>query len=188
MYSVHSKRVPAFVLPDDFVDTSTYEQQEDGAPDAQSRRDKMRPDIMTVEITPNDYQQYKLQPNMHQLSPNMPNGAARKVLIVEGRYSSDTRYIDKLHEKQQQHQRLQASLTAYGYNLTVLPITLGFYGTVSNSTVEAVRTLGIERGRVNKLLLAPHTHAITTLQATGTLRRKLEDCFKNRTSHSNRPT
>ena len=70
----------------------------------------------------------------------------------------------------------------------MLPIILGFYGTIPNSTVEAVYTLGIESKRANKLLVALHTHAITTLHATVTLRRKLEGCFKNRRSHRNRPT
>ena len=148
----------------------------------------MRSDIMTVEITPAEYQQQRLHSGMHQLSSIMPTGCARKVWIVEGGYCSDTRYVDKLHEKQQQHQRLEASLRAYGYDVSVLPIMLGFYGTIPNSAVEAVHTLGIERKRANKLLLALHTHAITTLHATVTLRRKLEGCFKNRRSHRNRPT
>ena len=96
--------------------------------------------------------------------------------------------MDKLHEKQQQHQRLEASLRAYGDDVSVLPIILGFYGTIPNSAVEAVHTLGIERKRANKLLLAVHTYAITTLHATVTFRRKLEGFFKNRRSHRNRTT
>ena len=51
----------------------------------------------------------------------------------------------------------------------MLPIIIGFYGTIPNSAVEAVHTLGIERKRANKLLLALHTHAITTLHAMVTL-------------------
>ena len=155
---VHSKRIPAFVLPDEFDDTSGSEQQAKGAAsDAQSHRDKIRPDIMTVEMTPAEYQQQKLQSGMHQLSPIMPTGHARKVWIVEGFtqvYCSDVSYVDKLHEKQQQHQRLEASLRAYGYDVSRLPILLGFYGTIPFSAVEAVHTLGIERKRANKLLLA----------------------------------
>ena len=68
-------------------------------------------------------------------------------------YCSDTRYVDKLHEKQQQHQRLEASLIAYGYDVTVLPIILGSYGTIPISAVEAVHTLGIERKRANSCYL-----------------------------------
>ena len=113
---VHSKRIPAFVLPDEFVDTSGFAQQvRDAASDAQSHRNKMRPDIMTVEMTSAEYRQQKLQSSMHQLSPTMPTGCVRKVWMVEGGYCSDTRYVDKLHEKQQQHQRLEASLRACGY-------------------------------------------------------------------------
>ena len=98
----------------------------------------------------------------------------------------DTRYVEKLHEKQQQHQGLEASLRAYGYDVSVLPIVLGFYGTISISAVKVAHTLGIERKGAIKLLLALHMHAITTLHAAVRLRRKLEVRFQNRGSHRNR--
>ena len=185
---VHSKRVPAFILPDGFIGTSSLEHQEEGdALNAKSRRDKMRPDIMTAVMTPIERHRYTQHPNMPPLCPNLPNGCARKVWIVEGGYCMDTRYVDKLHEKQEQHKELEASLRAYGYNVSVLPIILGFCGTIPNSVIEAMRALSNETTRANKLLLALHTHAITTLHATVTLRRRLEGCFKNRRSHKNRP-
>ena len=84
---VHSKRITAFVLPDEFVDTSKFEQQVRGAAD-----------IMKVEMTPDEYKQQELNSGMHQLSPIMPTGCARKVWTVEGGYCSDTRYVDKSHE------------------------------------------------------------------------------------------
>ena len=183
--AVHSKRSPAFVLPDEFVDTSGFEQQIGcNALDAQSSRDKMRPDIMTVEMTPTEYQQHKLHPSMHQLSPNMPAGCARRVWIVEGGYCSDTRYVDKLHENQQQHQTLEASLKAYGYGVPVLPITLSFYGTIPDSAIVTVHTLSTKGGRA---CFFPVTH-MPSFHAAVTLRRKLEGCFKNRRSHRNRST
>ena len=83
--AVHSKRVPAFVLPNEFVDTSSLGQQtHNDAAHAQESRDKMRPAIMTVEMTPTDYQHCQLHPSTHNLSPKMPNGSTRKVWVVEG--------------------------------------------------------------------------------------------------------
>ena len=75
------------MLPDEFVVTSDFEQQVRGAAsEAQSHRNKMRPDIMTVEMTPAEYQQQRIHSGMHQLSPIMPTGCARKVWILEGGY------------------------------------------------------------------------------------------------------
>lgn len=154
---VHSKRIRACTLPDEFVDTSGSEQHNRGsAPYAPGCRDKMRPDIMPIEMTPFEYQQHNLHPSTKRLSLNLPTGSARKVWIVEGGY------VDKFHEKQQQHKRLEASLKAYGYDVHVLPVTLGFYGTIPNSAVEAMHTLGIERKRAKKLLLAHTRHHNTT--------------------------
>lgn len=88
-----------------------------------------------------------------------------------------------MRERHQQHHRLGASLKAYGYGVSVLPIILGFCGTTPNFAVEAVHTLGMEKGRADKLQLVLHVHASTILHTTVTLRGKLEGCFKNRRRH-----
>ena len=58
----------------------------------------------------------------------MPNGNPRTVKIVEGGYCSDTRYEEKLQEKEAQHKALEEALKAYGYNVTTLPIIIGQSG------------------------------------------------------------
>ena len=62
-----------------------------GAADTQS---KMRPDMMTVEMTGAEQQRYLRHDDnsgsrLTPLTPVMPNGSARSIKIVEGRYCPD---------------------------------------------------------------------------------------------------
>ena len=137
---------------------------------------------MIVEMTAEEQLQKQ---HTEPLPPILPNGSARKVWLVEGGYCADTKYEEKLAEKQQQHQRLQSMLQMYGYTVILLPIILGFSGTIYNSTVECMQKLGIDRNflsmpRSAKLLTALHRHAITSLHSTVKLRRLLERNPKNR--------
>ena len=50
----------------------------------------MRPDIMTVEMTPTEAAQATPKDALA-----VPVNAARKVWIVEGGYCSDTRYVER---------------------------------------------------------------------------------------------
>ena len=68
---------------------------------------------MVVEITTAEQHVYlrrdkDLVATLHALFPQMPNGPSKRVCIVEGGYCSDTRYTDKVQEKEDQHQTLQS--------------------------------------------------------------------------------
>ena len=54
----------------------------------------------------------------------------------------DTRYADKY--KQTQHEVLTQILQARGFEVHVLPIILGFAGSIYKTSVSALSTLGIE--------------------------------------------
>ena len=85
---------------------------------AADTRTKMRPDMMIVEMTTAEQQQYLRHDDnsgsrMTPLTPMMPNGNSRSIKIVEGGYCSDTRYEEKLQEKEAQHQALKEALKDY---------------------------------------------------------------------------
>ena len=108
---------------------------------------------MIVEMSAEEHGQYMQHATMAQLCPQMLDGKPRKVWVAEAGYCSDTMYEDKLKEKELQHKRLQEALSAYGYEVIAVPIILGFYGTIFTTTVQSAQTLGIERVRVNRLMI-----------------------------------
>ena len=111
---------------------------------------------------------------MAQLCQEMPDGKPRKVWVPEAGYCSDTVYEDKLNkltEKELQHEHLQQILLVYGYKVIAVPITLWPFFT---TTLQSAQTLGVKRVRVNRLMNALHAHAITSLHAIIELRRGLE--------------
>ena len=167
---VHSKRIPAFVLPDEYIANNRYDDDEEQYPGGLAR-DKMQPDIMIVEMDVMERDQHT-----EPLPPHMPDGNARKVWLVEGGYCADTKY-----EKKKQHKTLHHMLQSYGYDVIMLPIILGFSGTIYKSTLECMHKLGVEKMRSTKLLSALHLHAITSLHSTVKLRRRLERNCKNKT-------
>lgn len=174
---VHGKRIPAFVLPDGNLPQSymaAYNAESDN--DAQQTRSKLRPDMMIVEMSTAEYEEYTQHDTMAHLCPTMPNGKPRKVWVAEAGYCSDTMYEDKLKEKELQHRHLQEALSNYGYEVIAVPIILGFYGTIFTTTVQSAQTLGLERVRINRLMNALHAHAITSLHTIVKLRRRLERC------------
>ena len=129
---VHSKRVPAFVLPDRYLHNRGADPGVErgllqrGEADSRS---KMRPDMMIVQMTAAEQQTYIPHDDttgtaMPTLTARLHNGRARRIWIVEDGYCSDTRYEDKLKEKEGQHQALQTALEDHGYQVSTLPIIL----------------------------------------------------------------
>ena len=102
-YDTAGNRVPAWLLGDRDL------------PEGSAQRAKLRPDILM--ITPAEQ--------------GMPIDGPRKVTLVEVSYCLDTRYKEKLAEKQQQH---------HGHKERVAPITLGSIGSVFKSNKRAVMT------------------------------------------------
>ena len=108
---VHSNRVPAFVLPGRYLQNRGLDPQVErgflqrGEEDSRS---KMRPDMMIVELTTSEQQTYIPSDDTTGVTlPTLPaikqDGKARRKWIVEGGYCSDTRYEDKLKEKEGHH-------------------------------------------------------------------------------------
>ena len=83
---------------------------------------KMRPDMMIVEMTTGEQQQYLRHDDnsgsrLTPLTPLMPNGNPRSIKIVEGGCCSDTRYEEKLQEKGAPHKALEEALNDYNFAL-----------------------------------------------------------------------
>jgi len=97
---------------------------------AADTRSKMRPDMMIVEMTAAEQQQYLRHDDnsgsrLTPLTPVMPNGNPRSIRIAEAGYCPDTRYEENLQEKEAQHTALEEALKDYGYNVTTLPMIIG---------------------------------------------------------------
>ena len=179
---VHSKRVPAFVLPDRYLQNRGLEPQVErgflqrGEVDSRS---KMRPDMMIVEMTASEQQTYipfddTTGATLPTLSAIKQDGKARRIWIVEGGYCSDTRYEDKLKEKEDQHLILQTALEDHGYQVLTLPIILGVSGSHFHTTTQAFKQLGLSHDAAKTLLFKLHEHSITCLHSIVTSRRVLE--------------
>ena len=188
----HSKRVPAFVLPDECMQSRGLDPStgrgllQRGLADTRS---KMRPDLMIVEMTASEQHMYlqhddTIGERLRSLTPYMPDGKARRIWIVEGGYCSDTRYEEKLKEKEAQHQALQQALEDYGYKVAVLPVILGFSGSHFHTTTHAFKQLGIEHSAMATLMRKLHEHAVTSLHNIVVSRRVLE---RSSQSGHNRP-
>ena len=191
---VHSKRVPAFVLPDRCLQARGLDPAVERGflqGGAAATRSKMRPDMMIVEMTTTEQQQYLRHDDnsgsrLPPLIPVMPNGNPRCVKNVEGGYCSDTRYEEKLQEKGAQLKALEEALQDYGYNVTTLPIIIRQSGLQFHTTSDALAKIGIEHGPASKVMSKLHEHSVLTFHEILTSRRVLER-EKSIKSRQNRP-
>ena len=172
---VHCNRIPDWVLPDDALPASWDDM---GAADIQPRhsnsvRSKLRPDIMLVEVSQEEFASWVAGESAGRLCPTH-DARPRRVWIVEVGYCSDTRYEAKLEEKRTQHSQLQAALQSYGYDVTLIPMVLGNTGTVYTTNLEGLMQLGMSRDKGKKLLGQLHTHAVTCTHNIVKSRRFLE--------------
>ena len=140
-------------------------------------RSKMRPDMMIVEMTTAEQQQYLRHDDnsgsrLTPLTPLMPNGNPRSIKIVEGGSCSDTSCEEKLQEKGAQHKALEEALKGDGYNVTTLPNFVGQSGSQYNTTSEASAKIGIEHGPANKVMFKLHEHSVLTFHNFLTSRRR----------------
>ena len=85
---VHSKRIPPFVLPDSHIQANN-QRSEDHTGTLTARRDlerdKMRPDVMVIELSESERRQYlphtaDMGHTLPDLPARLPNGKARKGL------------------------------------------------------------------------------------------------------------
>jgi hypothetical protein len=106
--------------------------------------------------------------------PTQIGSRHRNTWLVELEYSSDTRYMDKVAEKKQQHAELRRLLTTEGYNVVLLPIVLGSAGMLFKCLERAATEIGNPTARKKKLYSKLHLHSIHTLQNLVSQRRFLE--------------
>ena len=122
----------------------------------------MRQDMMVIELTEKEQRLFlphnSNEDSTHRL-PDLPavmsnaqyDGQVRKVKIVEGGYCTDTRYLEKLHQKPIQHATLISALNTVGYEVHIFTYILGLFGSTYHSNMDIMRALGIEDKAANRL-------------------------------------
>jgi hypothetical protein len=131
---------------------------------------------MIVEIT-NDEIDRALKKQTRNGDTNIPtqiNGRPRKIWLIELEYSSDTRYMDKVIERIEQHAKLCRFFAAEGYDVMLLPVVLGSAGTLFRCLDRATTEMDIPNARKKKLYSKLHLHSIHSLQSLVSQLRYLE--------------
>jgi len=60
-------------------------------------------------------------------------------------YCADTRYAEKVAEKNEQHEKLVDMLKMYGYDVQLRPMPLVYAGTIYNCNLSMLQDLGLQR-------------------------------------------
>ena len=94
------------------------------------------------------------------IDPRLGRGRQRKIWIG---YCADTRYAEKVAEKNEQHEKLVDMLKMYGYDVQLRPMPLGYAGTIYNCNLSMLQDLGLQRTVAKGVLKKLHTHAILCL-------------------------
>ena len=97
-----------------------------------------------------------------------------KVMIVEVRFTSETRYAEKLQEKMTQHGKLQRALSRVGFEVSILPVILGTTGGVFNSNLDSLRAIAISNERALHLTNILSKHAADYMQTLIDMRRFMQ--------------
>jgi hypothetical protein len=131
---------------------------------------------MIVEITHDEVERAlkKRTRNGGTYIPTQMTDRPRKVWLIELGYSSDTRYMDKVIEKKEQHAELCKMLAVEGYDVGLLPVVLGSAGTLFKCLGGATKEMDIPNARKTKLYSKLHLHSIHSLQNLVSQRRYLE--------------
>ena len=88
----------------------------------------------------------------------------RKVWLIEGGYTSDTRHLEKLAEKQNQHRKLVGALELRGFDVKPMILSkfaFGVGGTIYKQSVGDMRQLGVSTTAITKTLKRVHLHSVT---------------------------
>jgi hypothetical protein len=91
--------------------------------------------------------------------------ANRKIWLIELGYSSDTRYMDKVIEKKEQHAELCRLFAAEGYDVMLLPVVLGSAGTLFKCLDRATKEMDIPNAR-KRIYTASSTYTVYTVYKT----------------------
>ena len=192
------KRIPAWLVSDSTIEACGLDA---------SRRDALRPDILLIEASQEEQAAYATNTQATEListvnyhapgsgtrprntdrgQPNTAQDARlprqRIVWVLEGGYTSDTRYLQKVSEKQDQHKLLMQALKLRGFDVRLGILAFGVGGTIFKTTRDALKDVGIEPNPLKKLLRDINTHSVQCLHNIVVQRRKMDsDLLKNQT-------
>ena len=99
---------------------------------------------------------------------------SRKVWLTEGGYASDTRHLQKLAEKQNQHRKLVGAQELRGFDVKPMIFAFGVGGTIYKQSVEDMRRLGVSSTAITKIVKEVHVHSVTCATNIITQRRILD--------------
>ena len=142
-HGVSGKRLPGFILPTE---------ESDGL-------EKKRPDVLRILNLP-------ANPTAADIETATRNKADHPVQVVEVGFTQDTRFAEKMAEKQAQHAELVRLLQQAGWPVSYHVILVGVAGTVYKSGSRALRELGMGDKDARALLrncTCMHWSACTTL-------------------------
>ena len=128
---------------------------------------KVRPDMMIVEMTTAEQQQYLRHDDnsgsrLAPLTPMMPNRNPRSTKLVGLGKCPDTRNEEKLQGKGAQHKACEEAFKDCGYNFTTLPLIIGQFGSQCHTTCSALAKVGVEHGSVSKVMSRLHEYSVLT--------------------------
>ena len=181
---VLDKRTPTWLLADGTLQTCGL---------LASKRSVLRPDLFIIEVTQEEQLTYtsledhpllsttvrnRRRPASQRDSRQGPRTQAairqRKVWVLEGGYTSDTRYLDKIREKEEQHKTLLEALRLQGFDTRLGILAFGVGGTIFKTTQDALRDVGVMPTEMKKLLASINTHSVECLHNIVIQRRQLD--------------
>ncbi len=98
----------------------------------------------------------------------------RKIWVIEGGYTSNTRHAEKVQQKMEQHKTLLLALKVQGFDkrLAILNFVVG--GTLYKPTKDALHDIRITPTEMKRLLQEFHLHTIECLHNVVVQRRMLD--------------
>ena len=94
--------------------------------------------------------------------------------VVEVGFTQDTRFEEKMLEKQAQHAGLVQLLRDAGWTVQYHVILIGVAGSVYKPGLQALRDMGMADRDARRLLTELHMHAVTSLRDILLVRRTVE--------------
>ena len=165
-------------IPNDVISDQVME--EHGMPAAD--RNKLRPDALIIESNivhvpqtgKRDAQRrHKPRKCIHDSSKDPPTRPC-KAYIIEVGYAAETRYVEKVQAKIEQHAQLCKLLEASGFEPVIQPMVLGTTGGIFNAPSQLARELGVDKDRLKRLNNKLHVHSVKTMHSIIKLRRTKE--------------
>ena len=149
-------------------------------------RHRLRPDIMIVEMSDSERARCDLEsPRYPRLSPMVarevepntigtPGLRPRKIWVQEGGYTSDTRHLETVQDKERQHEQLLYGLQMTGYDARLMISTFGVGEALYQQASKDMHELGVDASACKTTLRAIHLHSIVTAAQIITQRRILD--------------